>query len=81
MLKTSIFAVLFLFNTVAIFCAFNPWILDWQAQGITVLLFEAAFSILIALPVLLYQVIRHKKSFKQSFSDSVKAVMAFASHL
>jgi hypothetical protein len=38
------------------------------------------FFLLIGLPVILYQIIWKKKSFKQSLSDSVKAVLDFISH-
>ena len=79
MLKTGILGLFLLANAVAMFCAFNPWIPDWENQGLTVLAFEAVFFLLIGVPVLLYQVFRGKKSFKQSVSDSVKAIMEFVS--
>lgn len=79
MLKTGISGLFLLVNAVAVFCAFNPWIPDWQDQGITVLAFEAVFFILIGVPVLLYQVIWKKKSFKKSVSDSLRAIMDFIS--
>jgi len=77
MLKTGIFGIFLLVNAVGIFCVFNPWIVDWQAQGITLLILEGVFFLVIGLPVFLYHFIRKKKSFKQSLADSVSTVLDF----
>lgn len=74
MFRTGILGLFLLVNAVAIFCAINPWFTGWQAQGTTVLLLEAVFLIVIGVPAIIYQMVCKRKSFKQSQSDTVKAV-------
>jgi len=79
-LRTGILGVFLLANAIAAFCVFNPWITEWRELGITFLIFEVVFVVVIGLPVLLYQTVWKRKSLKTSLSDSVKAVMDFLSH-
>ncbi len=79
-LKTGIAGLFLLLNAVAVFSAVNPWVSDWRVQGITVLVVEAAFLLLIGLPSVAYQVFWKKKTFRRSLSDSVEAVMGWISY-
>jgi len=76
-MKMGIFGIFLVVNAVAIFCVINPWTSDWQGQGITVLVGEAVALFLIGLPVVIYQMTRKKKTFRQSMSDTINAVMDF----
>ena len=80
MLKTGVLGIFLLINAVAIFCAFNPWVPDWQRAGISVLVIEGAFFLLIGLPLFLYHLIWKRKSFKQGLSDSTNTVMDLISY-
>lgn len=79
-LKNGIVGLFLLLNAVAVFSVVNPWVSDWRAHGITVLLVEAAFLLLIGLPRVAYQVFWKKKTFRRSLSDSVEAVMGWLSY-
>ncbi len=80
MLKTSIIGIFIAVNAVALFCALNPWVEEWQRSGITVLVFEGLFLLVIGLPAMAYQMLFKGKSARQSMSDSVKAVMEMLAH-
>ena len=80
MLKAGILGILMLANGVALFCALNPWLESWRDQGHLFFLFEAAFLVLVGVPVLIYQMVWKGKSFRQSLSDSVQVVLDFLSH-
>jgi hypothetical protein len=75
--KTGIFAMVLLVNAVALFCIFNPWITDWQGQGIVVLVVEAAAVVVIGAPVFFYHFIREQKPLRQSLEDTVRIIMDF----
>jgi hypothetical protein len=75
--KTGIFALALLVNAVALFCIFNPWVTDWQGQGIVVLVVEAAAVVVIGAPVFFYHVLREKKPVRQSLEDTVRVIMDF----
>ena len=77
MMKMGIYGIFLVVNAVAIFCVFNPWTSDWQGSGITVLVVEAVALPLIGLPVVIYQMTRKKKTFRQSLADAVAAEMDF----
>ena len=77
MIRGGILGLFLLLNLVALFCALNPWVTSWQAQGTIVLLLEAVLLVVIGVPAIIYQMIRKKKSFRQSLSDTVKAVIDF----
>ena len=79
-MNNSVLTIFLVVNAVAIFCAVNPWFQDWQNAGIVVLVTEAAFLLLIGLPSVFYQMIRKKKTFKQSLNDSVKSVLDLVSY-
>jgi len=76
-LKTGIFAVALLANAVALFCVFNPWIADWQGQGIVLLIVEAAAVVVIGAPVFFYHFIHEKKPLRQSLEDAARIIMDF----
>jgi Flp pilus assembly protein TadB len=67
-------------NALILFFALNPWITDWRDHGILILVFEAVFIFIIGIPVFLYQMIRKKRTFKQSLSGSLDAVLDFISN-
>jgi hypothetical protein len=73
----GVLGIFLLVNAVALFCVFNPWIKDWAAQGIVLLVLEGIFLVLIGVPVFLYHFIGKKKTFRQSLSDSVESVLNF----
>lgn len=78
----SKYAIMWLFlilNCVLVFLAINPWIDKWQGQAIAVLIFEVLFIIITGVPVLLYQMIKLKKTFMQSVRDAVDTVLDFLS--
>ena len=79
-LKTGIVGLFLLLNAVVVFSAVNPWVTDWRAQGITVLVVEAAFLLLIGLPSVAYEVFWKKKTFRKSLSDSVEPIMGWLSY-
>ena len=79
MRKVSIVGVFLILNVSILFLVLNPWATKWQGQGILILVLEGAFLLLIGIPVLLHQMIRKKKTFKQSLSDSLEAVLNFLS--
>ena len=61
-MKTGILGLFLLTNTVALFCALNFWTPNWQQAGITVLVIEVVFLLLIGLPLFLHQMIWKRKS-------------------
>lgn len=75
MIKNGILALLLLTNGVALFCVFNPWFEGWAAPGILFLVLEAAFLLLIGVPVFFYHFARRNKPLRQSLEDSVRTVM------
>ncbi len=79
MKKTGILWIFVLINAALLFLALNPWITTWQGQAQMVLIIEVVFLVVIGIPVLLYQMIYKKKSFRQSLSDSLDAVLDFLS--
>ncbi len=79
MKKTGILCIFVLINTTLLVLALNPWITTWQGQALMVLIIEAVFLVVIGIPVLLYQMIYRKKTFRQSLSDSLDAVLDFLS--
>ena len=79
-MKNGVLYIFVLLNATALFCAINPWITDWQNIGFLVLVLEAALVLLVGVPVLFYQTIVKKKTFKQSLTDSVDKIMAFVSY-
>jgi Flp pilus assembly protein TadB len=81
MKRVSIFIVFLTITALIIFFALNPWITDWRDQGILILVFEAVFIVIIGIPVFLYQMIRKKKTFRQSLSGSLDAVLDFISNV
>ena len=81
MKRFSIFIVFLTINALIVFFALNPWITDWRDQGILILVFEAVFIVIIGIPVFLYQMIRKKKTFRQSLSGSLDAVLDFISNV
>ncbi len=79
MKKTGILCIFVLINAALLVLALNPWITTWQGQALMVLIIEAVFLVVIGIPVLLYQLIYRKKTFRQSLSDSLDAVLDFLS--
>lgn len=79
MKKNNIIIVFLIINALILFFALNPWITNWSDHGILVLIFEVVLIIIIGIPVLLYQMIRNRKTLRQSFSDSLNAVLDFLS--
>lgn len=79
MKKNSILIAFLIINSLILFFAVNPWITNWRDHGILILILEVVFVIIIGIPVLLYQMIRNKKTFKQSLSDSLNAILDFLS--
>ncbi len=79
MKKAGILWIFALINAALLFLALNPWITTWQGQALAVLVIEVALLVVIGIPVLLYQMIFKKKTFRQSLSDSLGAVMDFLS--
>ena len=79
MKKAGILLVFVLVNAALLFLALNPWITTWQGQAQMVLIIEVIFLVIIGLPVLLYQMIVRKKTFRQSLSDSLDTVLDFLS--
>ena len=79
MKKTGILCIFVLINAALLILALNPWITTWQGQALMVLVIEVALLVVIGIPVLLYQMIFKKKTFRQSLSDSLDAVMDFLS--
>ncbi len=79
MKKTGILCIFVLINAALLVLALNPWITTWQGQALMVLIIEAVFLVVIGIPVLLYQMIYRKKTFRQSLSDSLDAVLDFLS--
>lgn len=74
-MQTGIFALALLANAVALFCVFNPWMTDWQGQGIVFLVVEAAALVVLGAPVFFYQSIRKKKPLGQSLEGTVRIIM------
>ncbi len=79
MKKTGIICIFVLINAALLVLAVNPWITTWQGQALTVLIIEVVFLVVIGIPVLLYQMIFKKKTFRQSLSESLDAVLDFLS--
>ena len=77
MMKIGRFGLFLAVNALAIACVFNPWPPNWQGPGITVLVVEAVALPLIGLPVVIYQMTRKKKTFRQSLAGAVDTVMDF----
>jgi len=75
--KTGIFAMALLVNAVALFCIFNPWVADWQGQGIIVLVVEVTAVVVIGAPVFFYHFLRKQKPLRQSLEDTVRVMMDF----
>ncbi len=64
-------------NVFILFFAINPWIVTWSREAITLLVLEAGALVIIGVPVILFQVLVRKKTFRQSMRDSFEAVMDF----
>ena len=64
-------------NLFLLFFAFNPWLDAWAGQAMGVIVIELVLLIVVGLPMVLYQVVIRKKTFRQSVRDSVEAVMDF----
>ena len=79
MKKAGILLIFVLVNAALLVLALNPWITTWQGQAQMVLIIEVIFLVIIGLPVLLYQMIVRKKTFRQSLSDSLDTVLDFLS--
>jgi len=75
-MRQGIFCAVLLVNIVALFCAFNPWFTDWAAQGIVLLALEAAFLLLIGLPVFIHH-LRRGLPPRQALATSLDVVMDF----
>ena len=79
MKKAGILLIFVLVNAALLVLALNPWITTWQGQAQMVLIIEVIFLVIVGLPVLLYQMIVRKKTFRQSLSDSLDTVLDFLS--
>lgn len=78
--KNGIVITFLAINALIIFFALNPWLSNWRAKSLVVLIFEVVFLLVIGIPILLYQMIWRKKTFTQSLSDSLNAVLDFLSN-
>lgn len=79
MKRVNIFTVFLLCNAVLVFLIVNPWVTQWHGQAIGVVAIEIALLFFIGIPIILYQMIRLKKTLRQSLSDSLDAVLDFLS--
>ncbi len=75
MVKVGICSLFLVLNAVAVFCALNPWTSAWQAQAITLLVVELSLLGLIGMPAIIYQMVCRKKTFRQSLSDTIEAIL------
>jgi hypothetical protein len=74
--KQGIFLVVVMVNAVALFCVFNPWFEDWVTQGIVLFVLEAAFLLLIGVPVFIHYV-RKGLPPRVALAASLDSVMNF----
>ncbi len=77
-MKYGIFLVVFLANITAIFCILNPWFKGWETQGIVFLVLEAAFLLLIGVPVFVHHR-RKGLTARDALAASLDSVMSFLS--
>jgi hypothetical protein len=75
MARTAVLVLFTGLNLVLLCLALNPWLQVWRDQAIRVLLFEGLFMLLVGVPVLGHQMIIRKKTFRQSVTDSIDAVL------
>jgi hypothetical protein len=72
-MKISIFGIFLFVNAVAILCALNPWLPDWQRQGITLLVVEIVIMALVGVPAVIYQmVLKKRRSSKACLTRSMR---------
>lgn len=74
----GVFWVVLLVNAVALFLAFNPWLRDWAAQAIVLLVLEAAFLVIIGVPVFIYHLRKGLRP-KEALAASLDSVVSFLS--
>ncbi len=79
MKRFTIITIFILVNLTLLFLLVNPWITQWQGQAIGVMAIEVVLLLIIGIPATLYQMIKKKKTFKQSVTDSFDAVLDFLS--
>ncbi len=75
MLRSGIFAILLLANTVALFCAVNPWFEDWRSKGLVILAAEAVLGLAIGVPMFLHFRVRWKKPLRESLEETVRTML------
>lgn len=78
MIKTA-YLIFLLVNLVALFCAINPWFPQYQSQGVTILVVETIGVLVIGLPLILFQIIVKKQTFREALHKSVETVLNFIS--
>lgn len=71
------FRIVLAANLFLLFFAFNPWFDAWAGQAVAAIVIELVLLVVVGLPMVLYQVVIRKKTFRQSVRDSVEAVMDF----
>ena len=71
--------VFLLVNAVVLFCVFNPWIDRWRSQGYVVLIAELVLLVVVCVPVFLHHLLRKKKSFRDSITDTLRTLLDFLS--
>lgn len=77
MLRVWSLWIVLVVNLLLLFLAFNPWFDAWAGQAIAVVVIELVLLVVVGLPVVLYQVVIRKKTWRQSIRDSIEAVMDF----
>ncbi|WKZ33523.1 MAG: hypothetical protein QY316_03710 [Thermodesulfobacteriota bacterium] len=74
----GVFWVVLLLNALALFLAFNPWLREWAAQAIVLLVLEAAFLVIIGVPVFIYHLRKGLRP-KEALAASLDSVVSFLS--
>lgn len=74
----GVFWVVLLLNAVAFFLAFNPWLRDWSAQAIVLIVLEAAFLVVIGVPVFIHHLRKGRRP-KDALAASLDSVVSFLS--
>lgn len=69
--------IVVLANILFVALAFNPWFDRWSDEASTVLVLEGLLLVLVGIPVILIQMVVRKKSFRESVTSSIEAVMDF----